>query len=77
MNSVLVPQATAPFSQLMLEVGRASDDEGKLRAVYLAVLSRAPNDADRQAWTKAKKDGLVLDDLIAALLNTRQFLFVP
>jgi len=77
MNSVLVPQATAPFSQLMLEVGRASDDEGKLRAVYLAVLSRAPNDADRQAWTKAKKDGLLLDDLIAALLNTRQFLFVP
>jgi hypothetical protein len=77
MNSALVPQATAPFSQLMLEVGRAQDDAAKLRAVYLAVLARAPTDIERTTWAKAKQSGLGFDDLAAALLNTRQFLFVP
>lgn len=77
MNSALVPQATAPNSQLMLEVGRAADDEGKLRAVYLAVLARAPTDAERKTWANAKQNGLGFDDLAAALLNTRQFLFIP
>jgi Protein of unknown function (DUF1549)/Protein of unknown function (DUF1553) len=77
MNSALVPQATAPYAQLMLEVGRASDDEAKLRAVYLAVLARAPTDAERKTWAKAKQNGLGMDDLAAALLNTRQFLFIP
>lgn len=77
MNSALVPQATAHHSQVMLEVRRASDDEGRLRAVYLAVLSRAPTDAERHTWTMAREQGLGFDDLAAALLNTRQFLFIP
>jgi hypothetical protein len=77
MNSALVPQATAAWSQLMLEVGRADDDGAKVRAVYLAVLSREPTPADRAAWAKARQNGMGLDDLAAALLNTRQFLFIP
>jgi hypothetical protein len=76
-NSALVPQATAPNSQLMLEVGRASDDEGKLRAVYVAILARTPSEIERKAWATANQNGLGFDDLAAALLNTRQFLFIP
>lgn len=76
MNSNLVPAATAKGSALAMTVRRSADEAGKVDAVCLAILSRRPTAAERQACGKARAGGLTIDDLAAALLNTRQFLFV-
>jgi hypothetical protein len=76
MNSELIPKATAPRSQLMLAVGRAGGEAAKIDAVCLAVLSRHATAKERQKWAEAKARGLSVEDFAAALLHTRQFLFI-
>ena len=58
----------SPFSPLMHTVARAGD---KTAAVYLALLSRPPTAAER-----ARLAGAAPADLLHALLNTKQFLFI-
>ena len=66
----------AKFSPLMLHVSKAPDAE-KLSAVCLALFSRAPTPDEKEVWRLAQQHGVsAVEDLVFALLNTPQFLFI-
>lgn len=77
MNSQLLPQIMDQYSQLMLTVNKAPYPDDKVEAVYLTLLSRLPTDRERELWDKAQEKGLTsMEDLIYALINTQQFIFI-
>lgn len=77
MNSTLFQQIIQPRTQLSLGIAAASTPDAQLEAAYLAILSRKPTAQEKAAWQKAKGAGLQgTEDLIYALLNTQQFIFV-
>lgn len=77
MNGSLLPQITSPFSQLMLTVRKAQYPDDKVEAAYMTILSRKPTAKEKEAWLKAQESGLSgMDDLVFALLNTQQFIFI-
>jgi hypothetical protein len=66
----------APFSPLLLQVSRAPESE-RLEAVCLALFSRKPRADEEAVWQEAQKRGQAsVQNLIFALLNAPQFLFV-
>ena len=76
MNSELLPQIVDRYSQLMLTVGRARSADEKIDAAYMAVLSRKPTAREKDLCLQAQDKGLsTVEDLIYALVNTRQFIF--
>ncbi len=70
MNSELISARglLSPYSPVMHGVERAAD---KVDAAFLALLARAPTPAER-----ARLAGAAPADLLHALLNTKQFLFI-
>jgi hypothetical protein len=77
MNSPLVRQVLSPYSQLSWHVASASTPQEQAEAVYLTILSRRPTSAELAAWEAARADGLDrIEDLVFALVNSRQFLFL-
>jgi hypothetical protein len=77
MNGGLMPDILSKYSQLMLAISKAQYPDDKLEAAYMAVLSRKPNAREKDAWLKAQDKGLnSTEDLIYALLNTQQFVFI-
>jgi hypothetical protein len=77
MNSGLFEAITQPFTQLSLNVAGARYPEEQLDAVYQTLLTRRPRPSEIAAWQAARKDGLdSIEDLVYALINTQQFLFV-
>ena len=77
MNGEMVPQVLARYSQVKLAVQKMSQPEQQLEAVYLALLTRLPSAREKELWLKAQANGLsTMDDLICALLNTQQFMFI-
>jgi hypothetical protein len=78
MNSDLISQkgVLSPFSPLMRHVTPTRTADATAGAVYLAVLSRAPTEAELTTWRKASASGMQPADLIYALLNSKQFLFI-
>jgi hypothetical protein len=77
MNSELSGSVLKPFTQLRLNCERAQNPEEQVTAIYLTLLAREPSAAEREAWTKARRSGLdSIDDLVFALMNTQQFIFV-
>ena len=76
MNSELFQSILQPSTQLRLNLNAAKYPEEQLRVVYQALLSRDPTPAEKVAWTKASKAGLDIEDLVFALINTQQFIFV-
>jgi len=78
MNSTLFQQIVQPYTQLSLGVHASANPEDQAEAVYLTLLARQPTAAEKAAWNKARAAGLnSIDDLVFALINTQQFLFVP
>ena len=76
MNGELLPQILDRYSQLMLTVGRARSADEKIDAAYMAVLSRRPTAREKGLCLQAQDKGLsTVEDLIYALINTRQFIF--
>jgi hypothetical protein len=76
MNGELLPQIVARYSQLMLTVGRARSADERIDAAYMAVLSRKPTAREKDLCLQAQDKGLsTVEDLIYALINTRQFIF--
>ena len=76
MNGELLPQIVARYSQLMLTVGRGRSAGEKIDAAYMAVLSRMPTAREKDLCLQAQDKGLsTVEDLIYALINTRQFIF--
>ncbi len=77
MNSSLLPQILEPYSQLMLTINKAKYPDDKVEAAYLTLLSRKPTDKEKQLWLEAQDKGLsTMEDLIYALINTQQFIFI-
>lgn len=77
MNGQLLPQILSRFSQLMLTVNKAQYPDDKIEAAYMTLLSRKPSAAEKQTWLKAQESGLgSMEDLVFALLNTQQFIFI-
>jgi hypothetical protein len=77
MNSQLLPQILEKYSQLMLTVSKAPYPDDKVDAIYMTLLSRKPTTAEKEAWLKAQEKGLTdYEDLIFALINTQQFVFI-
>ncbi len=79
MNSELIsPRGLlSPYSPLMQFVNRARTPEEQMDAAYLALLARHPTPDEKAAWNKARTGKTpAVEDLIYALLNTRQFLFI-
>ncbi|MEO6740736.1 MAG: hypothetical protein ABIP20_10815, partial [Chthoniobacteraceae bacterium] len=67
----------SPFSPLMHFIGDAKTPADKVDAAFLALLSRKPTPQEKAVWTKASGNGVTsTDDLIYALLNTKQFIFI-
>jgi hypothetical protein len=76
MNGELLPQIVDRYSQLMLTVGRAQSAEERIDAAYMALLSRKPTAREKALCLQAQNKGLsTVEDLIYALINTRQFIF--
>jgi hypothetical protein len=76
MNGELLPQILHRYSQLMLTVGRAQSADEKIDAAYMAVLSRKPTAREKALCLQVQEKGLSsVEDLIYALINTRQFIF--
>jgi hypothetical protein len=76
MNGELLPQIVDRYSQLMLTVGKAQSTEERIDAAYMALLSRKPTAREKVLCAQAQNQGLsTVEDLIYALINTRQFIF--
>ncbi|WP_051945110.1 DUF1549 domain-containing protein [Verrucomicrobium sp. BvORR106] len=77
MNSPLLPQIMDQYSQLMLTINKAPYPDDKVDAAYMTLLSRKPTPQEKEVWNKAQDKGLnTMEDLIYALINTQQFIFI-
>ncbi len=77
MNGSLLPQITSSYSQLMLTVKKAPYPDDKVDAIYMTLLTRKPTANEKAVWLKAQDSGLSsMEDLVFALLNTQQFIFI-
>jgi hypothetical protein len=77
MNGEMMTRILNSWSELKLAVKLAQYPEDKIDAVYLSILSRKATPGERAKWSKAQASGLdQMDDLIYALLNTQQFIFI-
>lgn len=76
MNSELFQNILKQNTQLKLNLNAAKYPDEQLTAVYQTLLSRSPTAAEKSAWTKAEQSGLNIEDLVFALINTQQFIFV-
>lgn len=78
MNSDIISEnhLLSPYSPLMHFLSKAETSPDLLKAVYLATLSRLPTSEETAVWNKASASGLSRNDLIYALLNSKQFLFI-
>jgi hypothetical protein len=68
MNSSLIPRVLDPWNALMLDL---RDESDRVEAIYLALLTRKPTAAE-----KARLKDASTEDIVFALLNGQQFLFV-
>lgn len=74
MNSELFEAIFEPHTQLRLNLAAAKYPDEQVAAVYLTLLSRLPTETEKAAWAKSGLDSI--EDLVFALLNTQQFIFV-
>jgi hypothetical protein len=74
MNSELFEAILKPHTQLRLNLAAAKYPDDQLAAIYLTLLSRLPTEAEKAAWAKSGLSSP--EDLVFALINTQQFIFV-
>jgi hypothetical protein len=74
MNSELFEAILKPHTQLRLNLAAAKYPDDQLAAIYLTLLSRLPTETEKAAWTKSGLSSP--EDLVFALINTQQFIFV-
>ena len=77
LNGPIMAGVLGQGSQLRLALTGASSPEAEVETVYLTLFSRRPTDNERATWQAARDGGLGdVGDLVYALLNTQQFLFI-
>jgi Protein of unknown function (DUF1553) len=78
MNSPLFGKLTSDNTILMQRFNGAKDDEGRTNAIWQSIYGRKPSDTERgivaQTIAEKKQDGW--KDIIWALLNSREFVFI-
>lgn len=78
MNSPLFGKLTSDNTILMQRFNGAKDDEGRTHAIWQSIYGRKPTDTERaivsQTIAEKKQDGW--KDIIWALLNSREFVFI-
>lgn len=74
MNSELFESILKPHTQLRLNLATTKYPDEQITAIYLTLLSRLPTDAEMAAWANSGLSSP--EDLVFALLNTQQFIFV-
>ena len=74
MNSELFESILKPHTQLQLNLAAAKYPDEQIAATYLTLLSRQPTAAEKAAWANSGLSSP--EDLVFALLNTQQFIFV-
>ncbi len=77
MNGELMPEILGPFSALNLTLNKFKQPDQQMQAIYMTLLSRKPSATEQAAWN-ASQDKVIgqIDDLIFALMNTQQFIFI-
>ena len=74
MNSELFQGVLKPYTQLRLNIDVAKYPDEQVDVVYQTMLSRHPSADEKATWSRS---GLTsMEDLVFALLNTQQFIFV-
>ena len=78
MNERTIDLLRSPFSPLSLALAETEDMEGKIETAYLSLLARRPTSKE---WGILKEEAArrgqgFEQDLVAALLNTGEFLFI-
>ncbi len=77
MNSELLPEILSPFSALRLTLNKMSQSDQQMETAYVTLLSRKPSATEIETWHAAQGNGIgQMDDLIFALMNTQQFIFI-
>lgn len=77
MNSPLIGQILSPYTQLTLGLDEAATPEAEAEVAYLSLLARRPSAVELSIWAEAGRSGLEsIEDLVFALVNSRQFIFV-
>lgn len=77
MNSPLIGNILTSRTQLGFGLAQAKEEDEKAAVVYLTLLSRRPTEAELSTWRQAMAEGLdSIEDLVFALVNSRQFLFI-
>ena len=74
MNGELFESILRPHTQLRQNLDDAHGMEAQVTAAYLTILSRFPTPAEKAAWSNSCLTSI--EDLVFALINTQQFLFV-
>jgi hypothetical protein len=76
MNSPLIGNILTSRTQLGHGLAKAKMPEEQAEVVYLTLLSRRPTETELSTWRQAQAEGLdSIEDLVFALVNSRQFLF--
>jgi hypothetical protein len=76
MNSPLIGNILTSRTQLGHGLAGAKTPEEQTEVVYLTLLSRRPTATELSTWRQAQAEGLdSIEDLVFALINSRQFLF--
>jgi len=78
LNGPVAEALISPASLFSQQVEKAGSTEGKLEAIYLGLLSRYPTTQEKQVLKQvmAERGDLAKADVVHALLNTGEFLFV-
>lgn len=74
MNSELFATILQPHTQLRLQLSTARTPDEQLEVIYRTLLTRSPTPAEKATWTRSGLSNP--EDLIFALLNTQQFIFI-
>lgn len=79
MNSELTSKKAllSPYSPLMRFINAAGSPGEKVDAAYFALLSRKATAHEKALWEQVSMNGKAdIEDLVYALLNTKQFIFI-
>ena len=74
MNGQMSTHILNSWSQVMLAIKQAKYPDDRLEAAYLALFSRSPTSEEKARWSASPAN--TPEDLLHALISTRQFIFV-
>jgi len=74
MNSELFESILKPHTQLRLNLARAQTPEEQVDVIFRTLLSRGPTEREKAALKAA--GAVTAEDVVFALMNTQQFIFV-